>query len=211
MHIPKLIVISKIFIFVDTKIRRILLFLKTNVIYKLLFKKIGSRSFIINPIKLSYPYISCGQHVQIANGGRIEAITSYGNVKFEPEIIFEDNVSIEQNCHITAAGRLSIGQSTTISVGVLIQDTDHDFSILGKNALEQQLLLKETIIGKNCFIGAGSMILAGTQLGDNCIIGANSVVKGTFPKNCLIVGSPAKTIKKFDATLAKWSKVDNKV
>lgn len=37
-------------------------------------------------------------------------------------------------------------------------------------------------------------ILKGTVIGDNCIIGANSLVNGCFPDDVVIAGNPAKVI-----------------
>jgi acetyltransferase-like isoleucine patch superfamily enzyme len=53
----------------------------------------------------------------------------------------------------------------------------------------------DTYIGKNCFIGVGSMILPGVRIGDEVIIGANSVVTKDVPSNCIAVGNPARIIK----------------
>lgn len=50
-------------------------------------------------------------------------------------------------------------------------------------------------IGKDCFIGANSIILKGTVIGDGCVIGAGSVVCGKFEPNTVIAGNPAKVIR----------------
>ncbi|MDI9401162.1 MAG: acyltransferase [Limisphaerales bacterium] len=50
-------------------------------------------------------------------------------------------------------------------------------------------------IGDGCFIGANSIILKGTELGKNCVVGAGSVVCGKFPDNVIIAGNPAKVLK----------------
>lgn len=62
--------------------------------------------------------------------------------------------------------------------------------------------IKPISIGKNCFIGAGSILLPGTYVRDNCIIGSHAVVKGNIPQNSIVVGNPDKTIAKTD----EWEK-----
>ncbi|MEE9330725.1 MAG: acyltransferase [Methylophilaceae bacterium] len=52
-----------------------------------------------------------------------------------------------------------------------------------------------TRIGKNCFIGARSIILPGITIGDGSIVGAGSVVTKNIPPNVAVAGNPAKVIK----------------
>lgn len=49
-------------------------------------------------------------------------------------------------------------------------------------------------IGKNVFIGSGSIVLCGMRIGDNSIIGANIVVSKGFLDNSVYAGTPAKFI-----------------
>lgn len=49
-------------------------------------------------------------------------------------------------------------------------------------------------IHENVFIGLGTTILPNTDIGRNCIIGAGSVVKGTIPDGSVVVGNPAKVL-----------------
>ena len=51
------------------------------------------------------------------------------------------------------------------------------------------------VLGNHVWVGYRSFIMAGTNIGDGSIIGAQSVVKGRFPNNCSIAGSPAKLIR----------------
>lgn len=48
------------------------------------------------------------------------------------------------------------------------------------------------------WIGLNALILKGTIIGDNCVVGAGAVVKGKFPANCVIAGNPAKIVKRFE-------------
>ena len=53
-------------------------------------------------------------------------------------------------------------------------------------------------IGENTVIYAGAVIVGGVKIGRNCIIGANSVVLTDMPDNSIIAGMPAKVIKRID-------------
>lgn len=59
------------------------------------------------------------------------------------------------------------------------------------------------IIGKNCFIGCRSTILAGVHIGDNSVIGAGSVVNRDIPANSVAAGVPCKVICSLDEYRAK--------
>lgn len=73
--------------------------------------------------------------------------------------------------------------------------------------MEQGHILKETSIGEGTFIGYGAAIQAGTILGRHCVVGTNSVVRGIFPDYSVIVGSPAKIVKKYDLDRKEWVRV----
>lgn len=50
-------------------------------------------------------------------------------------------------------------------------------------------------IGRNCWIGAGAVILPGITIGDNTVIGAGSVVTKDIPANVVAVGNPCKVLR----------------
>ncbi len=52
-----------------------------------------------------------------------------------------------------------------------------------------------TRIGKNCFIGARSIILPGISVGDGSIVGAGAVVTRDVPAYTIVAGNPAKVIR----------------
>ena len=177
---------------------------------KFRLKKCGAYSIIKNPLYITPEFISLGMNVHVMDGCRIEAISSYSDKKFNPEIILEDGVSVEQRCHITAAGKLVIEENSVISYNVSIQDTDHEYRHINVPVAKQELITRETRIGRNCFIGSGARIQAGTILGMQCIVGANAVVRGIFPDYCVIVGIPGRIIKRYNLSTKRWEKVDDK-
>ena len=176
-----------------------------GLIYKPFFGKFGLPSYIGKPVFIgNFKRIFIGKRVRIFPGARIEVI---GN---NASIVFEENISIGQNLHITSASQLVIGKNTTILESVMITNIDHDYQEIDKHILEQKHIISGTKIGENCFIGYGAVIQAGTILGKQCIVGANAVVRGHFPDYCVIVGIPAKIVKRYDALSGIWKKTNSK-
>lgn len=171
---------------------------------KFYFKSIGPYCYIGKPIYVhNAKNIKIGKKVRIFPGMRIESHN-------KGTIYICDDVSIGQNFHlICSKKKLIIGAHTTISANVFITNIDHDYTKLNLHILKQDYLEKETIIGENCFIGYGAVIQAGTILGKQCIVGANSVVRGTFPDYCVIVGAPAKIVKRYNSEAMRWEKTDS--
>ncbi|WP_427041183.1 acyltransferase [Fusobacterium sp. SB021] len=171
------------------------------LVYKIILKKILFPSYIGKPIfLLNTKNISIERRVRIFPGVRMEC-------HLNGKIFIEENVSIGQNLHIISGGNLRIGKNTTISGNVLITNIDHEYKNIGIHILKQELIIKDTEIGENSFIGYGATIQAGTILGKQCIVGSNSFVKGNFPDFCVIAGNPAKVIKKYNEITKKWEKV----
>lgn len=50
-------------------------------------------------------------------------------------------------------------------------------------------------IGRNCWIGAGAVIVPGVTIGDNTVIGAGSVVTKDIPSNVVAVGNPCRVLR----------------
>lgn len=173
--------------------------------YKLKFEQIKMPSYIGKPTYISNGYgINCGKRVRIYPGLRVEIVNK------DSKIYIGNNVSIGQNVHMVSYNdSLVINDDVTISGNVLITNCDHEYKNIGISILAQQLITKKTVIGKGTFIGYGAIIQAGTILGEHCVVGANSVVRGEFPDYCVIVGSPAKIIKKYNIKNEKWELTNN--
>ncbi|WP_454975766.1 acyltransferase [Capnocytophaga bilenii] len=180
------------------------------IVNKKRFKHLGGRSFIDAPIKISKKHISCGSNVYIWKNSRIEAVTKWKNKIYFPDIIFEEGVSIQQNLHLTCAKKVFIGKNTAIVSNVTITDIIHLHTIPNIPVLQQDIEVKEVYIDENSTIYSNVVILPGTFLGKNSIVGANSVVSGIFPDYCVIVGAPAKIIKRYCFEQQKWRKTDDK-
>lgn len=77
----------------------------------------------------------------------------------------------------------------------------------------------DTVIGNDVWIGQNVTFLPGVHVGDGCIIGANSVVAKDVPPYSVVVGNPAKVIRKrFDDEMIElleklewWNKTPNQI
>lgn len=94
----------------------------------------------------------------------------------------DNNVAFNNNCILTCRGKITIGPNCAIF--------DHDHDYMSKNRMENYKI-GSILIGKNVWIGANVTILKDSVIGDNCVIGAGSVVKGKYHSNTLVVGNPA--------------------
>lgn len=174
---------------------------KTQIFYRIVFSNIGCKSVIYKPLLLiGTNRITIGRNVMIRDGARLETVNS-------GQIFIGNNVSIEQFFHLTAAGILKISDNVTILFNVMVTDIDHEYQEIDKHILQQPYRVSETRIGENCFIGSGAKIQAGTILGRQCIVGANAVVRGKYPDYCVIVGAPAKVVKRYNTNSKLWEKV----
>jgi len=92
-----------------------------------------------------------------------------------------DNTSVQDGCvlHADPGFPLRIGQGVTVGHKAMLHGCD---------------------IGDNTLVGIGSIVLNGAKIGRDCLIGANSLVTvgKQFPDGALIMGSPAKVIRKLE-------------
>ena len=107
-----------------------------------------------------------------------------------------DGVGINTNCYIVSMKSISIGAGSILGPNVVCVDHDHDFkNQLGLSAMHYTT---GTIsIGKNVWIGANTVILKDTIIGDNCVIGAGSVVKGEIPKGTILIQKREKQVMSY--------------
>lgn len=93
-------------------------------------------------------------------------------------------ISFKAHLDKTYPAGIHIGEYTTVTFGVAI--LAHDMA---------RSFQADTRIGRNCFIGAHSIILPGITVGDGSIVAAGAVVNRDVPPGSIVAGNPAKVIK----------------
>lgn len=107
-----------------------------------------------------------------------------------------NNVGINHYCFIGVRGNIKIGDNVIFGPRVSVFSENHNFDRLEIPIKDQGETRKDTFIGNNVWIGAGSIILSGVKIGDGAIIAAGSVVNKDVLSNTIVAGVPAKMIKK---------------
>lgn len=123
--------------------------------------------------------IEFASRVSIHSRGRITA--SNGG-----EIRIGKRSSFNVGCIVVSRESIRIGNNVVFGPNVMIYDHDHIMD-QEHGTRETGYNLGEIVIGDNCWIGAGSVILLGTRIGKNCVIAAGSIVKGEVPDNTILI------------------------
>lgn len=106
---------------------------------------------------------------------------------------FGNNVYANFNLTLVDDTHIYVGDYTMIAPNVIIATASHPvLPYLREKGYQYNMPVK---IGKNCWIGAGAVILPGVTIGDNTVIGAGSVVTKDIPSNVVAVGNPAKVLR----------------
>ena len=87
--------------------------------------------------------------------------------------------------HFSYVGDAQIGKDVNIGAGTITCNYDGENKHL-------------TIIKDGVFIGSDSMLVAPLEIGENASTGAGSVVTKDVPPNTVVVGIPARQIRKKD-------------
>lgn len=66
-------------------------------------------------------------------------------------------------------------------------------------------------IGKNCWLGAGAIVMPGVTIGDNVVIGAGSIVTKDIPSNVVAVGNPCRVMREIGEKDREFYFKDKKV
>lgn len=132
---------------------------------------------------------------RMGEGSRIS--TPLSGVRFH-EVCIGKDVIVMPGCLMMSAGGIRIDDGAMIAANVQLISNNHD--LFDRHVIT----CKPVHIGKNAWIGAGATILPGVTVGDNAVVGAASVVTKDVAPDTIVVGNPARFIKRIP-TLAECS------
>jgi len=115
-------------------------------------------------------------------------------------------VKIGENCHISPYVLIDLLHPELIKIedNVTISSNSMIFAHVNPSANEflkkhgYPRTIKPVVIKKGAVISVGCIIIAGVTIGENSIVGAGSVVTQDVPDYCIVLGNPARIIKKIE-------------
>ncbi len=106
---------------------------------------------------------------------------------------FGKNVYANFNLTLVDDTHIYVGDNTMFAPNVTVATAGHPIlPELRENFYQYNM---PVYIGKNCWIGAGAVIVPGVKIGNNVVIGAGSVVTRDIPDNVVAVGNPCRVMR----------------
>ena len=141
-------------------------FKKRQSLLKEMFAEIGEDCYIEPPFRANW----AGKHIHFGN-------SVYANF----------NLTCVDDTHIY------VGDCTMFGPNVVLATAGHPIlPELREKAFQFNIPIH---IGKNCWLGAGVIVMPGVTIGDNTVIGAGSVVTKDIPSNVVAVGNPCRVLR----------------
>ena len=139
---------------------------KRTAMLKDMFAEIGEGCYIEPPLHANF-------------GGKF--------VHFGKSIYANYNLTLVDDTHIY------VGDYTMFGPNVTVATAGHPIApeLRGKG-LQYNMPVR---IGRNCWLGAGVIVLPGVTIGDNVVVGAGSVVTKDIPSNVVAVGNPCRVLR----------------
>jgi len=107
---------------------------------------------------------------------------------------FGDFVFVGRGSEFDVGEKVSVGDHTVIAPGCFITDHNHGISPLAR-VDQQDCIARPVTIGKDVWLGAKVVVVAGVRIGDGAVVGASSVVTQDVPPMAVVAGVPARLLR----------------
>ena len=122
---------------------------------------------------------------------------------------FGKNIYANYNLTLVDDTHIYVGDCTMFGPNVTIATAGHPIDpTLRQRGLQYNMPVH---IGKNCWFGAGAIVMPGVTIGDNVVIGAGSVVTRDIPSNVVAVGNPCRVMRQIGERDRKYYYKDREI
>ena len=147
-----------------------------------MFAEIGENCYIEPPLRANF----CGRHVH-----------------FGKNVYANFNLTLVDDTHIYVGDNTMFGPNVTVATAGHPIDPE-----LRRHVYQYNFPVH---IGKNCWIGAGTVIVPGVTVGDDTVIGAGSVVTKDIPSGVVAYGNPCRVAREIGERDREYYFKDRKI
>jgi acetyltransferase-like isoleucine patch superfamily enzyme len=173
------------------------------------FHHFGAGTTVIRPLRIQGArWISIGAKVIILDSAWLLVLPpSEAAFHKKPILSIGDGTYVGHFSHITAMVEVNIGKKVLIADRVYISDNLHSFEDVEIPVIDQPVKFRAGVeIGDGSWIGENACII-GSRVGRHCVVAANAVVTRDVPDFCVVAGTPARIVKRYDAMARSWIRV----
>ena len=164
------------------------------------FGAFGKHNYLFDLELLNPPNIFLGSNLWIS---KTRLASSKGG-----ELIIGNHVAIGRFSQIYALQSIIIEDGVLMAENTFISDNTHTFTDITTPVRDQDIKpLGNVVIGSGTWIGR-NVVVNGCKIGRNCIIGAYTFLKKDIPDYCVVVGNPARIVKRYNPQSGQWEKTD---
>lgn len=164
------------------------------------FGAFGKHNYLFDLVLLNPPNIFLGSNLWIS---KTRLASSKGG-----KLIIGNHVAIGRFSQIYALQSIIIEDGVLMAENTFISDNTHTFTDITTPVRDQDIKpLGNVVIGSGTWIGR-NVVVNGCKIGRNCIIGAYTFLKKDIPDYCVVVGNPARIVKRYNPQSGQWEKTD---
>ena len=164
------------------------------------FGAFGKHNYLFDLVLLNPQNIFLGSNLWIS---KTRLASSKGG-----KLIIGNHVAIGRFSQIYALQSIIIEDGVLMAENTFISDNTHTFTDITTPVRDQDIKpLGNVVIGSGTWIGR-NVVVNGCKIGRNCIIGAYTFLKKDIPDYCVVVGNPARIVKRYNPQSGQWEKTD---
>lgn len=162
----------------------------------------GPGSFIDPSVHvLGWRAVRIGRNVVIAGG----SILNVNNRDASPKIVIGDNSYIGRYSFFSSGISIEIAPYALLSPGCRLLGAHHVYDDPFRPYISTGVTKNGVLrLGTNVMMGANATIMGSVAIGHGSVIGANALVTHNVPPFSLVVGSPARIVKRFNILTRRW-------
>lgn len=174
-------------------------------VLSLFFGKFGRGARVIWPLRIvGARYVRIGKRVTIQYGAYIAVLPREGQAAV---LEIGEGTQVGNFVHVICTRRIEIGENVLVADRVYISDNRHEYEDVSRPVMDQPLRqLGDVSVGAGSWIGENVCIM-GCRIGKNCVIGANSIVTRDIPDYSVAYGAPAVPVKRFCLETGTWQAI----